>query len=209
MKAELISKVGLSFVFSILMLSSVAFAQSTIEGIINTFKTIGVFQFYLPFLLVFAVLHGLLSKTGILKGGLSAIISLVAAAFIMIYTPVGITFAQFLANFFAGSVIVILTIVVVVIFVTMLVSSKIIPDPKDIFKTGGSIWLFMGIFAVIAAAIFFASGGLGVFPGGKGFGNTLGGISTTTWAIIILIVGTGLIALLASMGGKGGGGPGG
>lgn len=203
MKTEIISKVGLSFVFSILMLSSLAFAQTTIEDIINTFKTIGVFQFYLPFLLVFAILHGLLSRTQILKGGLSAIISLVAAAFIMIYTPVGITFAQFLANFFAGSVVVILTIVVVIIFVSMLVSSKIIPDPSSVFKTGGTIWLFIGIFVVIAAAIFFASGGLGVFPGGEGFGNTLGGMSTTTWAIIILIVGTGLIAILASMGKSG------
>ena len=201
MKTEMISKLGLTFVFSILMLSSLAFAQTTIEGIINTFKAIGVFQFYLPFLLVFAVLHGLLSRTQILKGGLSAIISLVAAAYIMIYTPVGITFAQFLANFFAGSVLVILTIIVVVIFVSMLVSASIIPDPKTVFVKAGSIWLFIGIFLVIAAAIFFASGGLGVFPGGKGFGGTLGGMSTTTWAIIILIVGTGLIAILASMGG--------
>ena len=49
-----ISKVGLGFVVSILVFSSLALAQG-FQNVVSTLKDIGVFQFYLPFFLVFAV----------------------------------------------------------------------------------------------------------------------------------------------------------
>mgnify|MGYP001559561154 CR=1 FL=1 len=125
MRTEIISKVGLGFVFSVLMLSGLGFAQG-FQDVIGTLKEIGVFQFYLPFLLVFAILYGLLLKTKIFgeqNKGIVTVIALAASAFIMVYSPVGITFSQFLANFF-GNATPYLMFFVIGIVVTIIISLK-------------------------------------------------------------------------------------
>lgn len=208
----MISKVGLGFVVSILMLSSVAFAQG-FQDVIGTLKDIGVFQFYLPFLLVFAILYGLLLKTKIFgeqNKGLVTVIALAAAGFIMVYTPVGITFSQFLANFFGNVVVVILTVIVIIIFTSMLKEGGF--DIGTVLK-GGWLWAALLLLLIVVFGVFVASGGTSIFPGLKIFPKetfgAIGGVSTTTWTIIILIAGTALIVWLFSKGGgvAGGGKP--
>lgn len=211
MKAELISKVGLGFVVSILMLSGLAVAQG-LQNVIGTLKDVGVFQFYLPFLISFAVLYALLLKVKIFgdNKALVTIIALAASAFIMVYTPIGITFSQFLTNFFGNAVVVILTFVVLIIFADLLKTGGI--DVTSLVKGN---WLLVGLLLLVLLVfgVFVASGGTSIFPGikisAKPAFQAIGGISSTTLAIIILIVGTALIVWLFSKGGgaaTGGGG---
>lgn len=198
MKTELVSKVGLAFVASFLMLSSLVFAQG-LEGVIGTLKEVGVFQFYLPFLLSFAILYALLLKTKIFSDqkGLVTVIALAASAFIMVYSPVGIAFSTFLANFFGNAVVVILTIVVLIIFVSMLQTGGF--DIAQVIK-GGWLWLVGLLILLLVVGVFVASGGTSIFPGlkilPKESFSAIGGLSATTWAILILVVGTGLIIFL-------------
>jgi len=198
MRLESISKLGLGFVASFLMFSSLAFAQG-LEGVIGTLKEVGVFRFYLPFLLSFAILYALLLKTKIFgeQKGLVTVIALAASAFIMVYSPVGIAFSTFLANFFGNAVVVILTIVVLIIFVNMLQSGGF--DIGNVIK-GGWLWLVGLLILLLVVGVFVASGGTSIFPGLKIFPKetftSLGGLSATTWAILILVVGTGLIIFM-------------
>ena len=195
----MISKVGLSFVVNILMFSNIAFAQG-LQDLISTFKEVGVFQFYLPFILVFAILYALLVKTKLFgdpeKGkGIPVLIALAASAFIMVYTPVGITFSQFLTNFFGNVVVVILTIVVLVLFASLLKEGKIL-DVESLFK-GAWLWVGLLLLLLLVFGVFLASGGTSIFPGLK-IGaqpvfKSIGGLSSTTVAIIVLIIGTALI----------------
>lgn len=199
----MISKVGLGFVFSILMFSGVAFAQG-FQDLIGTLKDVGVFQFYLPFLISFAVLYALLLKVKVFgdNKALVTIIALAASAFIMVYTPVGITFSQFLTNFFGNAVVIILTIVVLIMFANILKTGEIF-DVSGLL-TGNWKWVGLLLLLLVVFGVFVASGGTSIFPGLKINANQLfgpiGGINSTTWAIIILIVGTGLIVWLFAKG---------
>jgi len=198
-----ISKIGLSFIVSILILSTVAFAQG-LQDLISTFKEVGVFQFYLPFILVFAILYALLLKTSIFgvkenpNKPLVTIIALAASAFIIVYTPVGITFSAFLTNFFGNAVVVILTIVVLILFANLLKEGQIL-DVTGLFKGN---WLILGLvlLLLVVFGVFIASGGSSIFPGikisAKPIFETIGGLSATTVAIIVLIIGTAIIVFI-------------
>ena len=207
MKTEIISKVGLSFVASILMLSGFAFAAG-IQDVISTLKDIGVFQFYLPFLISFAVLYALLLKAKIFgeQKGLVTIIALAASGFIMVYTPVGIAFSQFLANFVGNAMVVILTLVVVIIFANMLKEKEGLGlDVTSVMK-GGWLWVGLLLLLLLAFGVFVASGGTSIFPGlkisTKELFGPIGGLSSTTLAILVLVIGTGLIVFMFSKGEK-------
>ncbi|MBI1978644.1 MAG: hypothetical protein HYS62_01120 [Candidatus Aenigmarchaeota archaeon] len=198
-----ILKLGLGLAFSVLMLSTVAFAQG-LQDVIQIAKDVGVFQFYLPFLLSFAVLYALLLKTGVFgaQKNLVTIIALAASGFIMVYTPVGIAFSTFLANFVGNAIVVILTIIVVLIFVGMLQSGKILPENFNDIMKGNTLWLFLLLLVLIVLGVFVASGGTSIFPGlnisTKQLFGSIGGLSPTTLAIILLVVGTGIIVWLFS-----------
>src|SRR3989344_1405266 len=206
MKADILSKVGLGFVFSILMFSGLAFAQG-FQDVIGTLKDIGVFQFYLPFLIVFAIIYGLLQKVEIFgpKGKpINIIVSLVIAGFVLVYVPIGITFSQFLTNFAGNTIVVIITLIAVVLFVSLISSGfgfKMDDFGKTFTKGPGLVALLL-LIALVVFGVFVASGGSSIFPGikisaGPVF-ETIGGLSTTTLAIIVLVVGTGIIVWLFS-----------
>jgi len=205
----MISKVGLGFVFSILMLSGLVFAQG-FQNVISTLKDVGVFQFYLPFLLVFAIIFGLLQKVEIFgpKGKpLNIIIGLAIAGFVMVYVPIGITFSQFLTNFAGNTVVVILTLIVAVVLISIATTGfgVKLADLGEPFKKGWGLIGLLLILLLIVFGVFIASGGTSIFPGikisTKPAFQAIGGLSTTTWAIIILIVGTGLIVWIISKAG--------
>lgn len=193
------SKIGLGFVVSFLMLSGLVVAQG-LQDIINVAKDIGIFQFYLPFIIAFAILYGLLQKVNVLGSkGLNILVSLAIAGFVMIYTPVGITLSQFFINLFGNAIVVILTIVVIAILASVLATGGIFDFKK---VTDMKYWWAIGLplFILLAVGVFVASGGTSIFPGLKIspkelFSPVTGlfGISSTTLALIILIAGTGLI----------------
>lgn len=205
MKAELIPRFAFGFVISVLMFSGLVFAQG-LQDVISTLKDIGVFQFYLPFIISFAVLFGLLEKIKIFgdKGKqLNIIVALAVSAYVMVYTPVGITLSQFFTNLFGNAIVVILTIVVVAMFATVLNAGTGDKFKLDKLFEGRNIWIAILLFGLLALGVFVASGGTAIFPGLKIstkelFSPIKGifGLSSTTLALVILIVGTGLIVWL-------------
>ena len=83
------------------------------EKIIEILRNFGIFDYYLPFLLTFSIFYALLTKTKIFGEGakkINAAIALVAALYITIFTPAGITISNFLANFFGFASIIFLTL---------------------------------------------------------------------------------------------------
>jgi len=152
----------------------------------------GIFHFYLPFVLVFAIFYGLLTKSGIfgkdsMAKRLNAIIALVAALYVVGFTPVGvqlISFADYLATLFTDAAVIIVTLLVFIMILYMLVPGKQLGD-----LTG---WLrVLGLVAVlIVLAIFFNAGGGQIFGfiGNIGGGLGISGISGQDIALIVLIL---------------------
>jgi hypothetical protein len=165
----------------------------------------GIFHFYLPFVLVFAIFYGLLTKSGVfgdpskdkITRRLNAIISLVAALYVVGFTPVGvqlINFADYLAVLFTDAAVVIVTLLVFLMIFLVLSPTMGFKD----FTGWGKILLLVAI--LIALALFFNAGGGAIF----GFVGNLGGglgisLSGQDIAIIVLILVTvGVIYWLTS-----------
>src|SRR3989304_6496947 len=71
------------------------------SDLLSIARNVGFFEFYLPFVLSFALFYGILQKVDIFKSrNINLVISLVLALYVIGFTPVGTTFAQFLTNFF-------------------------------------------------------------------------------------------------------------
>jgi hypothetical protein len=185
---------------------------------------VGFFGFFLPFLLVFAIIYGLLTKTQIFGKGrpvatINAIIALVAAFYVAAYTPVGDTIAGFLGRYFTQT-----TIVFLGFFVVMMALFIVQPfwprklvgqNPqtgKPIYEEAG--YGMLGKYAGIAIillliGVFINSGGLAMLGLGQvlgGGGSVIPGISLSSQDIVIIlfiIVTVGLIWWVT--GGTGGG----
>ena len=177
-------------------------------GIADFFTLIqqaGVFHFYLPFVLVFAIFYGLLTKSKIfgddaLSKRLNAIISLIAALYVVGFTPVGIqliSFADYIAVLFTDAAVVIVTLLVFLLILFMLIPTKT--------KELGGWWnILIIIAALIALALFFNAGGGVIF----GIIGNLGiyGISGQDIALIVLILITVFVIYWLTKGEKEGGG---
>jgi hypothetical protein len=155
----------------------------------------GVFHFYLPFVLVFAIFYGLLTKSGVFSRGqekdntakrLNAVISLIAALYVVGFTPVGvqlISFADYIGTLFTDAAVVIVTL-----FVFLMVFMVLSPTLgwRD-FSGWGKMMILVAI--LIALAIFFNAGGGGIFGFAGNLGAGLGiSLSGQDIAIIVLIL---------------------
>lgn len=146
----------------------------------------GVFHFYLPFVLVFAIFYGLLTKSNVfgkdaLSKRLNAIIALIAALYVVGFTPVGvqlINFADYIGTLFTDAAVVIVTLLVFLMIVFMLVPVK---------EAGLKKWwnILLLIAALIAIWLFFSAGGGSIFGIFGGFGLNISGQDI---AIIVLIL---------------------
>lgn len=128
-------------------------------------KTYGIFEFYLPFLLVFTLFFGLLQKIKIFgeqSKNINIIIALVAALYVMVYSPAAITITQFFSTFFTQTSIVLVTLLVGIMIVG-LVASPILQGKKweEFGKRAlGGVVL---IAVLIGVSIFYLSGGPQLF----------------------------------------------
>ncbi|MBI5872284.1 hypothetical protein HZB88_04345 [archaeon] len=169
--------------------------MSLFDPIIAVAQQTGVFAFYLPFLVTFSLLYGLLKKSGIFGGdrqanALSALIAFSVAFYVIGFTPVGITIGQFLGSFFTQSTVILLTLIVGVMIIFVL--QPVWPTGKKIkgydqqgrpiFEEGArsfAVGKTVGIvLAVVLLFAFLTSGGLGVF-GIQQLG-TIGGIAISS-----------------------------
>ena len=148
-----------------------------------------------PFLLSFSVFYALLRKTKVLGQGdvadkINVVVSLVAAFYVMAYTPVGLTVGEFLSTYFTQTTMAVITLIGTgMVFVVATTAFGI--QPGQCFK--GSTLLALA-FIGIGVVIFFTSGGPQLFgaPVGGGFGLTdedvfflvLMGITVLTIALV-------------------------
>src|SRR3989344_5238787 len=85
-----------------------------------------VFEFYLPFLLTFTLFFGLMDRVnpfGPNQKKLHVIISLIAAFYILIFSPFAGQISTFFATFFAETSLVIVTLLVGMMVVALFISS--------------------------------------------------------------------------------------
>lgn len=166
--------------------------MATIADLVALAKTYGIFEYYLPFVILFSLFYGLINKskifgTGALENRLGLILSFGAALYVMAYTPVGFTLTQFFATFFTQ-----VTVVLVTLLAFMMILALLIPlGPGEglkyaIEKHIGSVVL-LGV--VIAFGLFLSSGGLQIFPGLPFFI----GLSAQDFAILSLVILTVLV----------------
>lgn len=124
------------------------FMQFTIYDLFNQWESIGVFDLLLPFLLVFAVIFGVLATTGILGGhrGVNLIISLVIALLAMRLINgiplVSIFFSELFPRFAVG----LSVLVVVVILAGLFIHPKAL---KGWFIGLGVAGILIGIIVVL------------------------------------------------------------
>lgn len=160
-------------------------------------RDVGLFEFYLPFLLMFSTFYGLLTKAGIfgkpedkVPRTLNAIISLVAALYILNYTPFGVTIGQFLTAFFGQSLLAFVTLITAILVITIL----------NVVTKGGSITAgakYTGVLAVIIIIfIFLNSSGLSVF----GITQAPGLIASQDILVLVLIIVTVAIIIWLTQG---------
>jgi len=182
----------------------------TIGDLIQSGKAFGIFEFFLPFILMFAIFYGLLAKTKIFGDPgskpartINLVIALSAAAYIMVFTPAGVTVSTFLSTLFGQWMVLVLGLLAF-LMVFYLMMNILKPEATwDWTKWG---WAILLIAIVLMAGVFISSGGATIFPGIKtpisiNFGATDPGIL----AIIIVVVLTGLVIyFLASSDNSGG-----
>jgi hypothetical protein len=170
-------------------------------------KEYGIFDFFLPFILTFAIFYGLLIKTKIFGQGedkqptrfnktISMVISLVIAAYVMIYTPVGITLSTFFANLSAQTLVVVMSLLGFLMIMYLMMN---VLQPGAIWNKTKFIWVVVIIAVILGVGVFLSSGGAAIFPGIKTpITINLGSIDPGTIAIIVVIVLTGLVIYFLS-----------
>ncbi len=145
--------------------------MATIAEVVAAGKEFGIFDFYLPFIIMFAIIFGVLMKTQIFgdpskqKGvkGLNVILAGAISLFVMIYTPVGVTLAQFLSTLFAETLIVIVTLLAIMLVVFLVMPMLGVKFDETGKKRAGGV--VIALIILIGVGVFISSGGLAFFPG--------------------------------------------
>ena len=187
------------------------------DTIISAAKEGGVLAFYLPFLIAFALIYGLLNRAQIFGdaskdrkvNAINAIIAFGIAFYVISFTSVGVTVTNFFGTFFSQSTMLLVTVVVVTLIVSVL--SGIWPGGKwTLTEKGEKVYLegkpgVGKLIFVIAAlgllAVFFNSGG-GTILGVGGTSPALGTLSAQDMLIIAFIVITVLLIYWVTKGEK-------
>lgn len=185
----------------------------TVADLVAAGKDLGIFQFYLPFVIMFALVYGLLRKSKIFGDpqeakAINMIISLAASLFVMLYPATGtviVELSTFLSNFFAGTLMVAVTIIAFLVMMYLVVGGA----GGEMKFDAGTIgkWAALGV-GILVIGTFIASGGLAAFPG-LTFGGIVpvpiplaGAITMQDLAIVIIVVITGLVIYWLSRGGE-------
>lgn len=175
------------------------------DQLILSAKSAGIFAFYLPFLIVFALLYGLLTRIALfgkenrMTNALNAIISFSIALFVIGFTPAGISVSQFFGNFFSQATIAIVTIIIGIVVLVVL-GETLGPyarirtqEGERLGPRGFEFGKYVGLIIVLViVGVFINSGGLQAI----GLGNAtsgIAGLSGQDMAILLFIVITGLL----------------
>lgn len=161
----------------------------TIAEVLNTWDQLGVFDYAIPFLLIFAIVFGILQKARIFGGaednvkGINAIISIAVGLLALQFNLVSSFFELIFPRFGIGLAVFLVLVIAIGFFVPN-------EDPKKSLQWGG--WV-VGIGVVV-----WAWDSWEYWTAGSGFGAW---ISEWFWAIVIIGLLVGGVAL--TMGGFG------
>lgn len=166
----------------------------TITDFLNQMNELGVFSYVLPFMLVFAIVFGLLQKTRIFGDenkarGINAIIALAVAGISLLFDAVPLFFSNIFPKFGIGLAVFLVLIIVLGFFF----------NPNDDNKKGPLLWIgwFVGIGVVLWA--------LSEWNDMGGFGNFGFGFLSDYLPLIIVVILV-VVAIIFIVGGSGGGG---
>ncbi|MEM5832341.1 MAG: hypothetical protein QXT38_03465 [Candidatus Aenigmatarchaeota archaeon] len=158
----------------------------------------GLYEFYLPFLLVFAVIYALLAKAKVFGEGkpgkvANLVISLAFGLYVAA-SPFSSTLIEYLINLFGQGMIVILTIVLVLMIFSLFVGTIAFKEEA----WGGKALKYVFAFAaIVGLLLFFSSGGSAIFN--IVFPSGLPAIDEGTMAgIVMVIITLGIIIFLMS-----------
>ena len=166
-----------------------------LADIIELWKAQGVFEFYLPFVLMFAIFYGLLSKSKIFGDedkerrvrNINVVISIVAALFVMV-SPVGVSLTTFFGTFFTQTMVILTTMLAFVLIFYMIIPHGSV---DDMLKEPMKYAIYLVPFAVLAVlTIFVSSGALAIFGikvGGAG-GIGLPGLDLSSQDIVTIVL---------------------
>lgn len=152
---------------------------STITDILNTWANMGIFAYVLPFLMIFAVVYGILNKSRILgdNKGVQATVSLAAGLLALQFDYVPNFFASIFPYFGMG---------LSVLLVALILMGLLNTDEKSKAR-----WIWFGIGTVIFIVVLLTTLSDTAWIGGFGYGWA------DTWpAILALIVIGGFMALI-------------
>ena len=163
-----------------------------LADVIASWKDFGIFEFYLPFVLMFAIFYGLLSKSKLFGEpnekrvrNINVIVSIVAALFVMVYPPSGITLTTFFGTFFTQIMVVLTAILCFALILYMMLPAgtieNMVKDPWNYAK------FLLPIAAIIVLIIFFAAGGPELF-GISDISIVLPGLGLSTEDIVTIIL---------------------
>jgi|GEM_PF-517483 len=165
-----------------------------LSEVIQLWKDYGVFEFYLPFVLMFTIFYGLLNKSKIFGDpkterqatNINVVVSFVAALFVMVYTPAGITLTTFFGTFFTQTMVVLTTILCFALILYMMMP---VGAFQDLFKDPSKYAKYLVPIAVLVVLIiFFAAGGPKIFGIDFSFGMPGYGIGMSEETIMTVIL---------------------
>lgn len=175
--------------------------MATIADVVANLQNVGIFKFFLPFIIMFAVMYGMLNKTKIFGDpkeakSINAIIAFAASLFIMVYPTTNaavFSLTDYLANFIGGTLIYIFGILGFLI-VMFMIATPLGGGKAPEFAKAGTIGAVVA--GVLILALFLSSGGTQIFPGLNinlgygfaGFGGGFGGIDPSVVALILVLV---------------------
>lgn len=159
----------------------------------NLLKSLGFYDFVLPWLLAFSIVFGILDKAGIFGGekgknkGVEAIISLVFAFYVTLFTPYPGFLSRFFSNLFGGSILVLSGILVSLLIIGIFGFA-----PKDMFGQNDTLGKKLLMILAVIIAVILLLNAAGWATGLPSFGGV--GINPTEWLTMIIFFG--LIALV-------------
>lgn len=171
------------FLVGLFLLAMISFVSAagkfTVQSVLNSWAETGIFKYVLPFLLVFALVFGILTKTVIL-GDNKAVHAIIAAA-LGLMSLVGDYFPNFLEKFAPN-----VATGISVLLAAIILLGLFIPKLKD----DKVHWITYVLFGIGAIALIFILGD--TFSGYSGVGNNI-------WddygpALITLLILGGIIA---------------
>ncbi len=166
--------------------------MASIGDLVGLATEFGVFEFYLPFIILFALFYGLLSKLKLfgdpfnasalkearLARAINLVFSLAAAMFLMAYTPLGFTLTNFFATMFGQTAIILTTLIaagMIIYILAKMVGIDIFSGIDENTKLPRAAKVALIIVLLVGVALFASSGGFGMFPE---LFPSVGGIST-------------------------------